>query len=203
MKITKVTQQAKNRQRYSMYVDEVYSFSLSEAALLDSGLHSGQELTREQLAKYKQLSADDKLLGRALRYVALRPRSVWELGLYLKRKDSPAPLIEQITNKLTALGLVDDRKFAEAFVRDRRLLHSSSVRKITLELRKKHVPADVIQEALAADETNERTLLRSLIAKKRQQPKYRDDQLKLMQYLSRQGFNYGDIKDVLQDDAPE
>jgi regulatory protein len=103
MKITKIVQQAKRRDRYSIFVDDKYSFSLSENALLESRLTSGQELTKEQIAEYKQLSADDKLYNRALNYVALRPRSVWEVEFYLKRKDSPAPLTEQITNKLLHL----------------------------------------------------------------------------------------------------
>lgn len=197
MNITKITQQAKHANRYSIYIEEKYSFSLSEAALLESKLVNGQELSEEQVEEYKQLSSDDKLYNRALNYVALRPRSVWEVEFYLKRKDSPAPLIEQITNKLIRLGLLDDKKFAEAFVHDRRLLRSSSVRKITLELRKKHVPGNIIEQVIKEDETDENELLRNLIAKKRQQSKYKDDDLKLMQYLARQGFNYGDIKDAL------
>ena len=196
MKITKIVQQAKTRNRYSIFVDDNYSFSLSEGALLESKLVSGQELTSEQVAKYKQLSADDKLYNRALKYVAMRPRSVWEVEFYLKRKDSPAPLIEQITNKLRHFGYLDDTRFAEAFVRDRRLLRSSSVRKITLELRKKHVPSDIIEQVTKEDETDERAMLREVITKKRRQSKYKDD-LKLMQYLARQGFSYSDIKEAL------
>lgn len=194
-----IVAQQKRSDRYSIYVDERYSFSLSETALLNSGLSSGTELTREQVADYKQLSNDDKLYNRALNYVALRPRSIWELEFYLKRKDSPAPLIEQITNKLLGLGLLDDQKFAEAFVRDRRLLRSSSVRKITLELRKKRVSQEAIDYAIAQDETNEPDVLKQLIAKKRRQSKYQNDKLKLMQYLARQGFNYGDIKSALEE----
>jgi regulatory protein len=197
MKITKIVQQAKRRDRYSIFVDDKYSFSLSENALLESRLTSGQELTKEQIAEYKQLSADDKLYNRALNYVALRPRSVWEVEFYLKRKDSPAPLTEQITNKLLHLGLLDDRKFAEAFVHDRRLLRSASTRKIKLELQKKHIASDVIEQVLAGDETDERSLLRELVAKKRQLTKYKNDDLKLMQYLARQGFSYSDIKEAL------
>jgi regulatory protein len=196
MKITKIVHQQKQQNRYSIFVDDAYAFSLSESALLESGLVKGQELGREQVSEYKQLSADDKLYNRALRYVAMRPRSVWEVEFYLKRKDSPAPLIEQITNKLKKFGYLDDLKFAEAFVRDRRLLRSSSVRKITLELRKKHVPSDVIERVTKEDETDEGAMLREVVGKKRRQAKYQDD-LKLMQYLARQGFSYSDIKAAL------
>lgn len=203
MKITKIVQQVKKHDRYSIFVDEKYSFSLSETALLESKLASGQELTREQVEEYKQLSNDDKLYNRALNYVALRPRSLWEVEFYLKRKDSPPPLIEQITNKLLRLGLLDDKKFAEAFVHDRRLLRSASTRKLQLELRKKHIANDIIEKVLAEDETDERNMLKDLIAKKRQQTKYKEDDLRLMQYLARQGFGYGDIKDALNADITE
>jgi regulatory protein len=197
MKITKIVQQLKKHDRYSIYVDDAYSFSLSETALLDSKIVKGQELTHEQVEAFKQLSNDDKLYNRALNYVAIRPRSVWEIEFYLKRKECPAPLIEQITDKLKHIGLLDDKKFAEAFVHDRRLLRSSSKRKLQMELQKKHVPGSIVDEVLAEDETDERTMLAEIVRKKRQQSKYRDDNLKLMQYLARQGFSYGDIKDAL------
>lgn len=203
MKITKISQQVKQAGRYSIFIDDEYSFSLSDTALLESGLVSGQELTGEQVKGYKQLSTDDKLYNRTLQYIALRPRSVWEVEFYLKRKDAPAPLIEQITNKLLNLGLLNDYKFAESFVRDRRLLRSSSTRKIQLELRKKHIATDVIEQVLADDETDIQQMLKDLIMRKQQQTKYRNDEQKLMQYLARQGFNYGDIKQALLDLAEE
>jgi len=197
MKITKIAQQAKQRERYSIFVDEKYAFSLSEQALLDSRLTSGTELTKEQVAEYKQLSSDDKLYNRTLRWIAMRSRSVWETEFYLKRKDASPEQIEQIVNKLSMLGFLDDKAFAEAFVHDRRTLRSMSTRRLQLELKKKHVPADIIDQVLQEDETDEPDMLRELIIRKRQQSKYREDDLKLMQYLARQGFGYGDIKDAL------
>ncbi len=183
--------------RYSIFVDEKYSFSLSEQGLLDSKLTSGQELSKDDVAEYKQKSSDDKLYARTLKYVAMRPRSVWEVQTYLERKHSPALLTEQITNKLISLGMLDDMKFAQAFVRDRSLLRPTSARKMIAELRKKRVPEEAIEQALAEEQADERDVLRDIVAKKRQLTKYQNDELKLMQYLARQGFSYSDIKDVL------
>jgi regulatory protein len=98
--------------------------------------------------------------------------------------------------KLVRLGLVDDEKFAEAWVRNRRLLKPVSNRRLTQELRQKHVADEIIGRTLAEDETDEQTVLGELIARKRRQTKYQDD-LKLMQYLARQGFAYEDIKSSL------
>jgi SOS response regulatory protein OraA/RecX len=45
--------------------------------------------------------------------------------------------------------------------------------------------------------------LTNQIVRKRQQSKYHDDELKLMQYLARQGFGYGEIKSALSELAEE
>lgn len=196
MKITSIKQQLKQTNRYSVFVDEKYSFSLSETALLKSGIASGQELTARQVTEYKQLSTDDKLYNRALHYVALRSRSVWEVRTYLSRKDAPEALIDQIIERLLDLQLLDDAKYASSFVHDRHLLRPTSKRKLILELKKKRIADSYIQAALEQNEVTEAESLDQVIAKKRRQLKYQDDE-KLMQYLARQGFSYGDIKTAL------
>jgi regulatory protein len=197
MKITAIKQQVKRADRYSIFVEGKYSFSLSETALLDSKLASGQQLSPEQVKEFKQLSADDKIYNQALRYVAMRPRSVWEVQFYLERKQASPALIEVILNKLSIIGLLDDHKYAQAFVNDRKLLRPTSRRKITAELRKKRVPSEVIEKVLGeSSDSDEQAALLSVIETKRRQTKYQDD-LKLMQYLARQGFNYDDIKAAL------
>lgn len=197
MKITSIKQQAKRTDRYSIFVEGKYAFSLSETALLESKLASGQELSKEQVREYKKLSADDKLYNQTLRYVAMRPRSRWEIEFYLeyKKKASPA-LTEEILNKLSKIGLIDDEKLAKALVNDRRLLRPTSRRKMMAELRKKRISDEVIEQALGNDKSDEQAALREVIESKRRQSKYQDD-LKLMQYLARQGFNFDDIKSAL------
>lgn len=137
MKITKISQQVKRTDRYSVFVDDTYTFSLSESALLNSGIASGRELTAAEVEDFKLLSHDDKIYGQALRYIAMRSHTTWEMQSYMERKAAPPALIEQILSKLTDIGLLDDYKYAASFVKDRRLLRSSSRRKITAELKKK------------------------------------------------------------------
>lgn len=198
MKITSIQQQVKQTTRYSIYVDGTYSFSLSETALLDSGIASGQELTAADVQKFKQLSADDKAYGRALRYVAIRLRSEWELRTYLQRKEVPEPTANTIIDRLRRLDLVNDKVFARNWVANRRLLKPTSRKRLQAELRQKHVPADIIDIVLHDDrgQTDERQILRDLADRKRS--RYPDTQ-KLMAYLARQGYSYDDIKSVLEE----
>ncbi|HET7320783.1 MAG TPA: RecX family transcriptional regulator, partial [Candidatus Saccharimonadales bacterium] len=90
----------------------------------------------------------------------------------------------------------------EMFVNDRRLLRPTSKRKLITELRKKHVAGDVIEQAVGNEYEDEQTALAAIVARKRKQTKYLDD-LKLMQYLARQGFNYDDIKRALNQESED
>ena len=198
MTITAIKKQVKNPDRYSVFIDTRYSFSLSSEALLSSGLIVGQELTAEELKQQKEQSADDKMYNACLNLIARRMRSKGEIELYLKRKKVSPTLLSNILNKLSEKGLIDDKKFANSFINDRNLLKPTSRRKLILELRSKNVPGDIINEVTEDDNQQEKTNLIRIVENKRRQSKYKDDQ-KLMQYLSRQGFNYSDIKEVLAD----
>lgn len=203
MKITAIKSQIKQAGRYSIFIDEVYVFSLSDTSLLESKLVKGQELTEQQVRHFKALSDDDKLYNRVLGYIALRPRSEWEIKTYLERKKSPTPLVESILNKLRVNRLLDDAKFADAYVHDRRLLRPTSRRKMILELKKKRLSEEVIREAVGSDVEQDQSALDELVVRKRRQTRYQDDK-KLMQYLAGQGFGYGDIKSALsKDNSPD
>lgn len=201
MQITAIKQQVKRQGRYSIFVAGKYAFSLSDTALLDQKLVVGQELTDVEIRELKKLSDDDKIYNAALNYLAIRMRSQWEMEEYLKRKGASPALLDSILNKLSINGLLDDEKFAVAFISDRQLLRPTSRRKLIIELRKKHVDNEVIEQALmeASEEDSDVQALTDLVARKRKQTRYQDDE-KLMQYLARQGFNYGDIKEALTKD---
>lgn len=196
MKITDIKQQVKRVDRYSIYVDDKYAFPLGESELLNLGLRIGQEFTAAELEELRQKAVLDKGFDRALNLISRRPRSEWELRDYLKHKDYEPESINEILNMLSDRGYVNDLDFAMRWVDNRRLLKATSKRRLIQELRQKRVADDVIQQVLEEDETDEREVLRDLVVRKRQQSRYQDD-LKLMQYLSRQGYNYADIKSAL------
>lgn len=198
MKITTIKQQAKRADRYSIFLNGKYAFSLREAELITLGLHSGQEISDEQLSEYKGESDLGKWYDKTLNLLSFRLRSEWELRDYLRRKDCPTEISDKILNKLSNNGYLDDEQFAKRWVENRRLMKSTSRRRLAQELKQKRIPSDIIEKVLADDKeaTDEREVLRELVEKKR--ARY-PDQIKLMQYLARQGYSYDDIKAVLAD----
>lgn len=198
MKITDIKQQVKLKDRYSIFIDGKYSFSLSEGELLAQSLKVGKELTQAELSAVKKDAAIDKAVYRVLNLISIRARSSWEVEDYLKRKNYKPEEISKITRNLEEKGYINDLDFAKRWIENRRLLKPISKRKLRLELKQKRVDDDTIQSVLEDDQTDEQQVLKELIEKKRGQTRYQDDQ-KLTSYLARQGFNYGDIKDALND----
>ncbi|MEK9195879.1 MAG: RecX family transcriptional regulator [Patescibacteria group bacterium] len=154
MKITDIKAQVKRNDRYSIYGDGKYVFSLSENELLNSGIKINQEYDGEELEKLHLTVVLDKAYDRSLNMISRRPRSIWEMRQYLKQKDYDDNVIDEILNKLSNRKYLDDEKFAEAWVRDRRALKKTSKRRLQQELRAKRVSDTVIQKVLAEDEAD-------------------------------------------------
>lgn len=198
MKITDIKKQVKRSDRYSIFIDGKYDFSLSESELLNLALRVRQEISKEDYKKLKDTASEDKAYDRTLNLIMRRPRSVWEIQTYLKQKKYEPEMIEKIIRRLQENNYLDDASFARSWIQNRRLLKSTSRRKLQLELRQKRVADEIVDQVLAEDAGHdELQMLKEIIEKKRAQSRYADEQ-KLIAYLARQGFNYGDIKQALE-----
>lgn len=200
MIITDIKQQVKRKDRFSIYGSGKYLCSLSQGEIIRLNLRIGKELSESELLLLKGSAVLDKAIDSALNLLARRPRSEWEIREYLKRKDYSQQQADTIVNMLSKKGYIDDFDFARRWVESRRLLKSASKRRLAQELRAKRVADELISQVLDSDETDETLVLKILVAKKRTQSRYQDDQ-KLMQYLARQGYNYDDIKAALSSDS--
>ncbi len=196
MIVTSIKRQVKRSDRYSIYIDGKYSFSLGERELLQAGLRLRQELTEQELSNLRDSSTFGKLYDKTLNLLSYRQRSEWELRDYLRRKKTDQDTIEKILNRLSKNGYVNDREFARRWIENRRLLKPISKRKLRSELKQKRIPDEIIDELLASESADERDTLKELVARK--SDRYPDKQ-KFMQFLARQGFNYDDIKSVLSE----
>jgi regulatory protein len=196
LKVTDIKQQVKRQDRYSIFIDGKYSFSLSENELMQSGIRLNKEYTSAELEQLKQTAVMDKAYMRSLDMLSRRARSEWELRDYLKRKDYEPEIIDQIILRLKKLQYIDDYNFAKSWVDNRRLLKATSKRKLSQELKQKRVEQTVIDKVLSEDETDEKSVIKDLVVKKRTQSRYQDDQ-KLIAYLLRQGFSYSDVKEAI------
>jgi len=215
MKITAVSQQAKNKDRVNVSVDGAYRFSLDVFQVADLGIRIGKEYTEKELVELEQESQFGKLYARTLEYTMMRPHSAKEIRDYLWRKTRDTKvksrvsgelktrkgvsqeLADRVYDRLVEKGYVSDESFARYWVENRNLAKGSSQRKLIAELRAKGVEQTIIDAALSGTERSDEDELRKIIAKKGK--RYPDEQ-KFIQYLARQGFSFDDIKSALAEE---
>ena len=224
LKITELKAGVKNPERVNVYVNEKYAFSLDIAQVVELKIKVGRVVTAEELAEFRRASEFGKLYQRALEWTLIRPRSVRETRDYLLRKlktsssgRSSRPSLrgsslgprrdcgfpsedvfefsQKIVGRLLEKGYLDDRRFAEWYVENRFVKKGVSQKRLRMELVKKGIDKEIIDEVL--DGRNDEEELRKMVQRKR--AKY-DDPQKLMAYLSRQGFSYDLVRKVIEEE---
>ena len=196
-KITDLKQGLKNPDRVNVFVDEKFAFSLDISQVVDFGIKVGMEISAEDVAEFKKASEFEKLYQRTLEWVLVRPRSIRETNDYLYKKIFEKKLdknyIDRIIEKLKDKKYLDDYKFAEYYVENRFVKKGVSLKRLRMELLKKGISKEIIEEVLADSDRNDEDELKKMIAKKR--AKYDDE--KLTAYLVRQGFQYDLVRELV------
>jgi regulatory protein len=183
--------------RFNISLDGKYAFSLSDLDLSNSGLRVGQVVTPADVDEYTKTASQAKAYGLALRYIGLRLRSRRELVDYLVRKNFDMNEIETVVERLAQLNLINDMKFAEAWIADRMAIRPRSRIRLAQELAAKGVGREDIDLALSAVEPDrELTSLKTMIERKKRSSGYSDEK-KLIAYLQRQGYRWSVIKEAL------
>jgi len=129
----------------------------------------------------------------ALHFLKFRPRTVFEVEQKLKLKKISETEIKKTTSVLKKNGLLDDKKFAKMWVRDRNLLKPTGSYLLKMELRKLGIPDSDIENALEGQ--NEEELARKALESKH---RYRNaDFQKQAAFLQRRGFSTSVIFKIL------
>ena len=124
-----------------------------------------------------------------------RPRTRAELAQTLAKRGVPEEAGEQVLDRLTAVGLVDDRAFAELWVRSRHRERGLARSLLRQELHRKGVAPELADEALAElDADDESATARRLVERKLASTRGLSDQARvrrLVSLLARKGYPAG------------
>ena len=162
------------------------------------GLAPGGEIEPSLVARLAAQEAYLRARERALRLLAIRPRSVEELRARLGRHGIPRSTLGAVIAELEAQGYLDDLAFARSWIAARAGPRAYGIGRLRLELRRRGVPSTVVDQAVreaagadpdlgAAEERSALTLVeRRLAAYRRLAPEQRARRIAAL--LSRRGF---------------
>jgi regulatory protein len=191
--MTKITalRVGRGRQRVNVFLDGKFAFSLEAEVVVKEGLQVGQEVSSKQIEALARSGHFHCCFNAAVHYFSYRPRSESELRERLQRRGFDGDSIEAVIAKLKEQGLVSDIVFAQ-FWKDNRESFSPRSQWLTrLELRRKGVTTDIIDQVV--DEVDDAdNAYRAALSKARGLPlsDYQGFRRRLGDYLKRRGFGY-------------
>ncbi len=135
------------------------------------------------------------LLQKVYRFLAFRDRSEKEIRGFLKGSEK----IDEIIDKLKEQGLLDDEKFAKAWVESRRRSKQKGVKALKLELWQKGIDKEIIEEVTRVEcleSSEEQTAEKALDKKAKawQKLETMDFRKKAFGFLMRKGFEFEIVK---------
>ena len=194
--VTALKVQKRNPQRVNVYLDGEFAFGL--ARITAAWLHIGQELSAEKIAQMQAEDAREVGYQQALRLLSYRPRASAEVRRNLEKHAMPAEVIEDVLARLQRAGLLNDSRFAQAWVDNRSEFRPRGRRALAVEMRQRGLDDESIQQALA--EVDEEALADQAASKQSRRLTGLDETAfkhKLSGFLARRGFGYAVIRDTV------
>lgn len=119
-KVTKITTQKNNIERYNVYIDqgkgEEFGFGVDEYVLAKFQLRKGQELSSTELTTILHEDTIKKSYNMSLAFLAHRMRSTKEVYTYLIKKELEPEVANAVIAMLNERKYLNDLEFAKAYV---------------------------------------------------------------------------------------
>lgn len=200
--ITKITRQKRNEERYNIYLDEKYAFSVDEAIIIQYGLTKGKPLDEIAVG---EIAFDDEVsraYNRALSFLAYQMRSEHEVHQKLLKAEFGEAVIQEAIQKLTRLGFLNDETYATALAETKKRTSKKGPKAILQDLKQKGINPKLQQEVVEAFSEEEQLSMAMELAEKkvRQEQRKTPSQIKqkVQEFLVRKGYSFSIVQQVLE-----
>ncbi len=223
MKIEKLEPSRHKQGRWLAWLDDASIVRVGEGDVVSLGLYPGKELTGAEDEALCAAGERFRLMERAVALLAQRPMSRKELldklcapprqkrekYPYDKLDDGPAPALlearrkalreraEEVADRLTELGLLNDEEYARMVVRHY-AAKGCGPRKLRDELYRRGVPREFWEVALEERAPDGDQVLELARRKLREKGPTRENLKKVSGYLARRGYGWEEISAALE-----
>ena len=156
MKVLKYKKQINGK--YKVFLDNNTDLLLYEDTILKFNLLLTGEISSDKLKKITDFNFECDVYYTALKSLKNRFKSVKELKENLLKKEYPSNLVDTSINRLIKEKYLDDRVFAKSYIHNQIITTSKGPKKILIELQKKGVSKDIINEEINIYTEEEQTI---------------------------------------------
>ena len=175
------------------------TLAMPRAMLKERPYRGGTPFDREAFDSFLLERSYPFAMEKAVALLAMRPRTQQEIADALRKNAYPERTIACVMARLDEAGYINDSDFAEQWAASRTNKGMGS-RRIRMELRRKGVGSEAIDEALSA--IDEDDLLSGALKAARKAASGKDlfdpkDRQKILAALARRGYGYTEAKQAL------
>lgn len=199
-KITRIEQQKKKKNRVNVYIDGEFSLGLYQDTVIKFHLYENKEITPSEISSIQEFEEITDAKEKALNYISYRERSKKELKDYLIDKGIREEVAEKVLEDFEKSNLVDDHRFACAWIKDRSKNNPKGNFALKMELRDKGIDETEISSLIQyVDE--KKNLQKAFEKAVRKYDKKKDSKKRIIQYLKRRGFSIQNITQILREQS--
>jgi len=197
-KITKIEQQKKKKNRVNIYIDGEFALGLYKDTVIKYHLYENKEITPEEISSIKKFEEFADAKEKVLNFISYRERSRKEIKDYLSNKGIPQVIINKVLNDLEKANLIDDRKFAVTWIKNRNKINPKGNFVLKMELKEKGIEENEIEKLLedVDEKENARKVLNKAVKK---YGKKISAKKKILEYLTRRGFSINTVIEVVNE----
>ena len=172
---------------------------INSSVAYDLGIKAGMILNEGDIAE--ALRRNDYRRARERALYLLDDRDYGYVEMFRKLEANyPEDICYGVVNNLASLGLIDDRRYAAKCAEHYLVTKKQGVYRAREEMRRKGIPADIIDEVLEEFSDGAAARLRELIAKKYARKLAEEGGVKKVKAaLARQGYPFDEINAALKE----
>ncbi|WP_432663397.1 regulatory protein RecX [Wukongibacter baidiensis] len=202
LKITKLETQKRNKNRVSIYINDEFAIGVSRDIIYKLHIEEGKVIDKDYFEEIIKSEEQKKANEYAVKLLSYRPRSQKEIEDKMKQKGYDAEMIDKTIKWLREYNLINDEDFAKEYILSKSKKYGS--RRIKMELGRKGVNEEVINEILDEEIDYDKEYSIALECAKKKMKAYKGDERnaiyrKLASYLQRRGFSYDIISKILKE----
>lgn len=201
LEITSVQLMKRPKYRYVISFGR-YSLEVHEDVMIKYRMIKGTVFNKAELIEIVVADEKERVYSDALQYLSRKPRTGYEISVRLREKGWGEDIVNDVLNRLSEEGLVNDALYAQEWAGQRVKSRGKGKLWVRQELRQKGVSKPLIEEALVGvSEEDEYDSALQLGSKKWNSTsgEYIDKKRKVGAFLMRRGFSGGLVSRVLRE----
>ncbi len=179
---------------FNIYIDGRLFCRLNDETVVKLKLKTGLEISDDMAQEMTELAAKQSAMRDGARLLAAAAKTKSDFIKKLIQKGHQRTVAQETADFFEEKGFINDRKFAESYVRDALTLKKDGIKKIMFSLKKYGIDDEIIKEVLSCEDDLEGL---KILAEK--ELKKGNDINKIKRKLYSKGYSIWDINSVIDE----